>query len=117
MFLLANKIDLLPRDLKRDRVGGWLKRYIRKRLDMHLCSLSLCMPLTPRSYPALSKKICGVHLISAKSGDGVREALKRIDQMNQDKRDIFVIGVTNAGKSTFVNRYVCRQSHSHIHIP
>jgi ribosome biogenesis GTPase A len=86
VFLVANKLDLMPAGIQPMRVTNWLKRYIKKR------------------HPYLYKKVIGVALISAKSGDGVSDAMRRIDIANDAKRDIFVVGCTNVGKSTFVNR-------------
>jgi hypothetical protein len=94
VFLVANKLDLMPVGIKPMRVTHWLKRYIKKR------------------HPALHKKVIGVALVSARSGDGVREALRRIDIANVDKRDIFVVGCTNVGKSTFVNRVLHNETKS-----
>lgn len=86
VFLVANKLDLMPAGVKPMRVTHWLKRYVKKR------------------HPSLFKKVIGVALVSARSGDGVRDLLRRIDAANIEKRDIFVVGCTNVGKSTFVNR-------------
>jgi hypothetical protein len=68
---------------------------------------------TSRSViPSLYKKVIGVALVSARSGAGVSEALRRIDIANSEKRDIFVVGCTNVGKSTFVNRVLRSDANS-----
>jgi ribosome biogenesis GTPase A len=94
VFLVANKLDLMPAGIQPMRVTNWLKRYIKKR------------------HPYLYKKVIGVALVSARSGAGVSEALRRIDIANSEKRDIFVVGCTNVGKSTFVNRVLRSDANS-----
>ncbi len=85
VLILANKIDLFPKDVKFSRVQHWVKRECRNR-GLHDITVGQ------------------VHLVSCKTGFGVSEALRRARQSAEDRGcDIYVVGAANAGKSTFIN--------------
>ena len=44
-----------------------------------------------------------VLLVSAEKGNYITEAAEAIEQYRQGK-DVYVVGCTNVGKSTFINR-------------
>jgi len=88
VVLVVNKVDLLPKDVVLSRVRAWIKRFIKVK------------------HPKLFPRLVGIQLISAKTGHGIKEALYKIDELNSSNRDLFVIGSTNVGKSTFVNKVV-----------
>lgn len=46
-----------------------------------------------------------VLLVSSEKGFQVREAIERIEQLRNGK-DVYVVGCTNVGKSTFINRII-----------
>jgi ribosome biogenesis GTPase YqeH len=48
-------------------------------------------------------KPANVHLMSAKTGEAIMEVANLIDQERQGK-DVYIVGCTNTGKSTFINR-------------
>lgn len=80
VLLVGNKVDLLPRSVKKSKLIHWMK-YSAKQLG-----------LKPED----------VYLISAAKGVGVRELAAAIDFHRQGK-DVYVVGCTNVGKSTFIN--------------
>ncbi|MEK4284631.1 MULTISPECIES: ribosome biogenesis GTPase YqeH [Ureibacillus] len=85
VLLVANKSDLLPKSVKREKVVRWLKRASRE-FGLH--------PVE-------------VKLVSAHKGHGMDEVIETIDQYREGK-DVFVVGCTNVGKSTFINRIIKR---------
>ena len=85
--LIANKIDLFGRDLSHDRVRSWLADYTRKA------------GLKPEK----------IFLMSAHKGIYLDEIVEFIGEKCRNK-EIFVIGATNVGKSTFINQLLKRMN-------
>lgn len=85
IVLVANKADILPQSVKRNRLIHWMKAEASK----------------------LGLKPIDVLLVSAEKGHGMDEALEAIDRYRNGK-DVYVVGCTNVGKSTFINRIIQR---------
>ena len=85
--VIANKIDLFGRDLGHDRVRNWLAEYLKKA------------GLKPEK----------IFLMSAHKGLYLDEIIKFIDEKCRNK-EIYVIGATNVGKSTFINQLLKRMN-------
>jgi len=83
VLLVANKADLLPKSVKTNKVINWLKREAK----------------------ALGLQPVDVMLVSAHKGKGMAEVVEAIEQYRKGK-DVFVVGCTNVGKSTFINRII-----------
>lgn len=83
ILLIGNKSDLLPQSIKPSRVIHWMKKEASK----------------------LGLKPADVKLVSAFKGHGMDEALEKIDQLRRGK-DVYVVGCTNTGKSTFINQII-----------
>lgn len=81
LLLVGNKLDLLPRDVNLKRLEQWLMR--QARLE--------------GIFPD------DVHLVSSKNGQGFEELTEKLKRMRGDL-DVLVLGATNVGKSTFINR-------------
>ncbi|WP_326716705.1 ribosome biogenesis GTPase YqeH [Vagococcus jeotgali] len=86
VLLVGNKADILPKSLKKGRLIQWMKE---------------------RSHEAGLRPI-DVTLTSAKKKNDIQELLELIDEY-RDGRDVYVVGVTNVGKSTLINEII-RQS-------
>ncbi len=86
VFIVANKIDLLPE-------GG---RSVRKRLETMIVNESLRLNLG-------GCKIAKVHFISAKTGEGVELLTDSILKYWGNRGDVYLLGCTNVGKSTLFN--------------
>ncbi len=85
VLIVANKIDLFPKDVKFSRVKHWVKRECRNR-GLHDIAAGQ------------------VHIVSCKMGYGIDEVMRHARQSAVDRGcDIYVIGAANAGKSTFIN--------------
>ncbi|WP_096201342.1 ribosome biogenesis GTPase YqeH [Bacillus sp. FJAT-45350] len=83
VLLVGNKVDLLPKSLNTNRLINWMKK----------------------SSKELGLKPVDVHLISAARGDGVVELASKIDELRKGK-DVYIVGCTNVGKSSFINRMI-----------
>lgn len=83
VFLVGNKVDLLPKLINRNKVINWMK-YSAKQLG-----------LTPKA----------VSLMSTKTGEGVLEVAAQIDELRKGK-DVYIVGCTNVGKSSFINQLI-----------
>lgn len=81
ILLVGNKVDLLPRNINLNRVRNWMQHEAKER------------GLRPED----------VILISAQKGLHIDELLNRIGQLRKG-RDVYIVGVTNVGKSTMINR-------------
>lgn len=83
IVLVANKLDLLPKSVKQNKIKQWLFKMLK----------------------AKGIKVKDVLLISAIKNHGIEEAAARIDELRNGK-DVYIIGSTNVGKSTFINKLI-----------
>ncbi|WP_339063810.1 ribosome biogenesis GTPase YqeH [Tepidibacillus marianensis] len=85
-IILANKIDLFPKAMNQERIKQWLRRYLN---DYGL-------------YPE------EIFLISAEKNIGFDDVIDYL-AFERGNRDVFVVGATNVGKSSFINQLIKRQ--------
>jgi 30S ribosome assembly GTPase len=83
VLLVGNKVDLLPKSVNRAKLVKWMQTSSKEN----------------------GLKPAEVMLMSADKGDGVMDVAAEIDRL-RDGRDVYIIGCTNVGKSTFVNRLI-----------
>lgn len=83
IILVANKMDLLPKQINHRRVKEWLKRAAKK-------------------YGLEAEDIV---LISAEKGQGIEDLLYSINKY-RDQEDVYIVGTTNVGKSTLINKLI-----------
>lgn len=83
ILLVGNKVDLLPKSVKHHKLINWMKQESKE------------LGLRPED----------VFLISAAKGINVKETAAAIDELRNGK-DVYVVGCTNVGKSTFINRII-----------
>nr|WP_026693924.1 ribosome biogenesis GTPase YqeH [Peribacillus kribbensis] len=83
VLLIANKADLLPKSVKHNKLINWLQA----------------------SSKELGLKPIDILLVSASKGYNMKEAAAAIDHYRNGK-DVYVVGCTNVGKSTFINRMI-----------
>lgn len=81
LYVLANKIDLFPKSVKRSKLKKWVERSMQDN----------------GIFPV------GVQLCSAEKGWFIDEALAEIEVLSKG-HDVYVIGTANVGKSTLINR-------------
>jgi 30S ribosome assembly GTPase len=83
ILLVGNKVDLLPKSVKHTKLIHWMKQEAKE------------LGLRPEE----------VFLVSAAKGQFIKEIAASIDEMRHGK-DVYVVGCTNVGKSTFINRII-----------
>lgn len=83
VLLIGNKVDLLPKSVKRSKLIHWMKHEAKQ----------------------LGLKPVDVLLMSASKGQYIKEAVNAIEEYRKGK-DVYVVGCTNVGKSTFINSII-----------
>jgi 30S ribosome assembly GTPase len=83
ILLIGNKVDLLPKSVKPTKLIHWMKHEASQ----------------------LGLKPIDVQLVSAAKGQGITDAIEAIEHYRNGK-DVYVVGCTNVGKSTFINRII-----------
>lgn len=83
VLLVGNKQDILPKSVKTGKVTQWL---------------------TERAHE-IGLRPVDVVLTSAQNSLAIQDLMKKIEQYRKG-RDVYVIGVTNVGKSTLINAII-----------
>ncbi|MCK0471630.1 ribosome biogenesis GTPase YqeH [Halalkalibacter sp. APA_J-10(15)] len=83
VLLVGNKVDLLPKSLNHNRLVNWMKKTAKD----------------------LGLRPVDVSLMSAEKGKGIEEVAEAINHYRSG-RDVFIVGCTNVGKSTFINQLI-----------
>ncbi|KAM8803313.1 nitric oxide-associated protein 1 [Rhynchonycteris naso] len=115
LIVLGNKVDLLPQD-----APGYLQR-LRERLWDDCARAGLLQPPDHRGrrhsggdrppdggensnhWARSATVLRDVRLISAKTGYGVEELISALQRSWRYRGDVYLVGATNAGKSTLFN--------------
>ncbi|GAB2554688.1 ribosome biogenesis GTPase YqeH [Gracilibacillus alcaliphilus] len=87
IILVGNKVDLLPKSTNKNKLINWMKK-------------------TASEY---GLKVQDVFLVSAAKGMGFEKVEAEIEAIRNQK-DVYVVGCTNVGKSTFINQLIHRSS-------
>jgi len=92
VLVAANKVDLMPNQMGRNRVESWVRR-----------------ELEYLGVKSLANMGGAVQLVSSKTGAGVRSLLAKARKLAEERDcDIYVVGAANAGKSTLLNHLLNR---------
>ncbi|WP_407269511.1 ribosome biogenesis GTPase YqeH [Radiobacillus sp. PE A8.2] len=83
IILVGNKVDLLPKSTNIGKLKQWMKK----------------------SAKDLGLTVQDVFLISAVKGQGMEQLRSAIEAYRKTK-DVYVVGSTNVGKSTFINKLI-----------
>ncbi len=83
VLLVVNKIDLLPKGMNWNRIRNWVQHQAKEQ----------------------GIRIVDVLLVSAKRDLGFDRLVEVVAEWRGD-RDVYVVGATNVGKSTLINRLI-----------
>lgn len=83
VVLVVNKIDLLPKAINPNRILNWVQRQAKEN----------------------GLKTAEIVLCSAKKNIGFDRVVEAVAAYRKDK-DVYVVGATNVGKSTLINRLI-----------
>lgn len=83
IILVANKIDLLPKQINKRRVTEWLRQ-------------------SAKNYGLFADDVV---LISAQKNYGIDVLMETIEKHRQGQ-DVYIVGTTNVGKSTLINKLI-----------
>jgi ribosome biogenesis GTPase YqeH len=83
IILVANKIDLFPKNINRNKIVNWVQKQAKEA----------------------GMKPLETILVSAKTNEGF-DRLVDLLAKHRNGKDIFVVGATNVGKSTLINRLI-----------
>eukprot|EP00339_Tiarina_fusa_P013001 CAMPEP_0117062108 /NCGR_PEP_ID=MMETSP0472-20121206/43263_1 /TAXON_ID=693140 ORGANISM="Tiarina fusus, Strain LIS" /NCGR_SAMPLE_ID=MMETSP0472 /ASSEMBLY_ACC=CAM_ASM_000603 /LENGTH=768 /DNA_ID=CAMNT_0004781097 /DNA_START=193 /DNA_END=2499 /DNA_ORIENTATION=- len=98
VILCANKVDLLPPKMGKQRAENWVRRELEY--------------MGVKSLANIGGAVC---LISSKTGAGVNEMLRKARNLADDRDcDVYVVGAANAGKSTLMNWVIGRETEEDI---
>lgn len=93
VILAANKMDLLPSKMGKQRAENWVRR-----------------ELEYMGVQSLANVGGAVRLVSCKTGAGVKEMLEKARNLADElDGDVYVVGAANAGKSTLINHILGRE--------
>ncbi|MFD2926040.1 ribosome biogenesis GTPase YqeH [Halobacillus naozhouensis] len=87
IILVGNKMDVLPKSVNHNKVKQWLRHEAKEQ----------------------GLKVEDIYLISAEKQQGIDDLSIAIDRY-RDRGDVYVVGTTNVGKSTFINALINRTS-------
>jgi 50S ribosome-binding GTPase len=92
VIVAANKADLLPSQMGKQRVENWVRRELEYMGVRSLANIG-----------------GAVRLVSCKTGDGVSDMLRKARELAEVMDgDVYVVGAANAGKSTLINNILGR---------
>lgn len=83
IILVGNKVDLLPKSTNKRKLVQWLRG----------------------SAKNAGLRVEDAFLISSTKGNGIDELTFQIEQTRKNN-DVYIVGTTNVGKSTFINRLI-----------
>lgn len=83
IVLVANKMDLLPKSVKHQKIKQWLFSMMKTK----------------------GIKVKDVILVSALKNHGIEALANRLEVL-RNKKDIYIIGATNVGKSSLINKLI-----------
>lgn len=85
VILVANKVDLLPKSVRHEKVVEWISKECQKKFF----------------------KVLAIGISSAKKGYYMDELINTID-MARKERDVYFVGCANVGKSSVINSLLKR---------
>ena len=115
IVIVANKVDLLPKDASMSRVNDWVHSLLRKKCgllspkeakeaDAKLYEEQGWYPSRKNSEEGMLRR-SNVHLVSCEKGTGLPELVSTVVGLAKEHGEkVHVMGTANVGKSSFINR-------------
>jgi hypothetical protein len=98
VILAANKADLLPAQMGKQRAENWVRRELEY--------------LGVKSIANIGG---AVRLVSCKTGSGIQELISKSRSIAEEMDcDVYVVGAANAGKSTLINYILGRDKEKEV---
>jgi hypothetical protein len=92
VILAANKADLLPSQMGKQRVENWVRR-----------------ELEYMGVRSIANVGGAIRLVSCKTGEGISEMMRKARELAEEMNgDVYIVGAANAGKSTLINFILSR---------
>lgn len=115
LYIAVNKVDLLPRDISKQRVMNWVHSEVKR-----ICKFSSSSSTFNQRSGSNSNnndesilKQSNIHLISCSTGLGIEGLMKDLTHTARlHGKKIHVLGAANVGKSSFINRIMHPSSSS-----
>ncbi len=85
IIMFGNKFDLLPKSVKKGKVINWMKKEAKEQ----------------------GLVVQDATVVSAESGFNLDASLAMIEQYREG-RDVYIVGCTNVGKSTYINKLLVK---------
>lgn len=87
ILVVGNKLDLLPRSVNQNKLLNWLQQKSKEN----------------------GIKSIGQLMVSAQTGANIDKLMQMIEKY-RDGQDVYVVGTTNTGKSTLINKIISDNS-------
>jgi hypothetical protein len=92
VILVANKADLLPSQMGKQRVENWVRRELEHMGVQSIANLG-----------------GAIRLVSCKTGEGITDMMRKARELAEElDGDVYIVGAANAGKSTLINYILSR---------
>jgi 30S ribosome assembly GTPase len=92
VILAANKADLLPSQMGKQRVENWVRR-----------------ELEYMGVRSIANRGGAIRLVSCKTGEGILDTMSKARELAEEvDGDVYIVGAANAGKSTLINYILSR---------
>lgn len=83
IILVANKRDILPKVVNNQKIKHWLRQMVKD----------------------YGFRVLDVVIVSAEKGHGIHDLMTAIETYRKN-RNVYIVGCTNVGKSTLINRII-----------
>lgn len=84
ILLVVNKMDLFINSINQNKIYDYVRRHIKQ----------------------IGVNVKDCILISSFKDDDIKRLINKIDELNEKKKDVYFVGMSNVGKSTIINKII-----------